>query len=80
MLATAFAKIEQGVGSSAMIRGNVAHLCIIDPFNGGANSKEGWLADIVATHPPTSKRAMFLQSMVLHPTTGESARVVPSQR
>ena len=80
VLATAFAKIEQGVGSSAMIRGNVAHLCIIDPFNGGANSKEGWLADIVATHPPTSKRAMFLQSMVLHPTTGESARVVPSQR
>jgi heat shock protein HtpX len=78
-LATALAKIEQGVGSSVMIRSNVAHLCIIDPFNGSANSKEGWLADIVATHPPTSKRAMVLESMVPHYTSGEPKRAVPFQ-
>jgi heat shock protein HtpX len=78
-LATALAKIERAVGPSVMIRGNVAHLCIIDPFDGGANSKEGWLADIVTTHPPTSKRAMLLESMVLHPTSAESAQAVPLQ-
>ncbi|MCX6145276.1 MAG: M48 family metalloprotease [Ignavibacteriales bacterium] len=78
-LATALAKIEQGVGSSVMIRGNVAHLCIIDPFNGSANSKEGWFADIVATHPPTPKRAMLLESMVPHYTSGESERAVSFQ-
>ena len=78
-VATALAKIEQGVGSSVMIRGNVAHLCIIDPFNGSANSKEGWFADIVATHPPTSKRAMLLESMAPHYTSGESERAVSFQ-
>jgi heat shock protein HtpX len=78
-LAAALTKIEQGVGSSMMIKGNVAHLCIIDPFNGSANSKEGWFADIVATHPPTSKRVMLLESMVPHYTSGESERAVPFQ-
>jgi heat shock protein HtpX len=79
-LATALAKMEQGAGSPVMIRGNVAHLCIIDPFNGSANSKEGWLADIVATHPPTSKRAIVLESMVSRYSSGESARAIPFQR
>jgi heat shock protein HtpX len=63
-LAAALLKIEQGAGSSIMIKGNVAHLCIIDPLNGAANSKEGWLADLLATHPPTTKRILVLESMV----------------
>jgi Zn-dependent protease with chaperone function len=79
-LATALAKIDRSVESSVMIRGNVAHLCIIDPFHGSANAKEGWLADIVATHPPTSNRIMVLESMVSQYASGKSVRVVPPQR
>jgi heat shock protein HtpX len=63
-LTEALLKIEQGAGSSVMIKGNVAHLCIIDPLNGAANSKEGWIADLLATHPPTPKRILALESMV----------------
>jgi heat shock protein HtpX len=63
-LAAALLKIQQSAGSSIMIKGNVAHLCIIDPLNGAANSKEGWLADLLATHPPTTKRILVLESMV----------------
>lgn len=62
-LARALAKIEQATGSATMLKGNVAHLCIIDPLNRAFNSREGWLADILATHPPTAKRILVLQSM-----------------
>jgi heat shock protein HtpX len=79
-LAAALAKIDRSVESSVMIGGNVAHLCIIDPFHGSANEKEGWFADIVATHPPTSKRIMVLDSMVLQYAAHEPEQVEPPQR
>ena len=63
-LARALTKIEQAVGTSTMLRRNTAHLCIIDPMNRAFNSKEGWFADILATHPPTAKRIFALESMV----------------
>jgi heat shock protein HtpX len=63
-LAHALTKIEQAVGTSTMLRSNTAHLCIIDPMNRAFNSKEGWFADMLATHPPTTKRILALESMV----------------
>lgn len=62
-LAAALGKLEQAAGSSTVIRRNVAHLCIIDPLTRTFNSAEGWFADMFATHPPTSKRILVLQSL-----------------
>jgi heat shock protein HtpX len=63
-LVTALQKIEQSTEPPTIIKGNVSHLCIIDPLNRKANSREGWFADLLATHPPTEKRILNLQSMV----------------
>ena len=62
-LAHALTTIERASGNATVLRGNVAHLCIIDPMNRAFNAKEGWLADLLATHPPTAKRIFVLQSM-----------------
>jgi heat shock protein HtpX len=63
-LIRALEKIERSAGTSKVFKGNIAHLCIIDPLNRAFNSREGWFADILATHPPTAKRILALQSMV----------------
>lgn len=65
-LAHALTTIEHAAGSATVLRGNVAHLCIIDPTNRAFNAREGWLADLLATHPPTAKRILVLQSMGSH--------------
>jgi len=62
-LIRALKEIERATGSSTILKSNIAHLCIIDPLNRTATSKEGWFADILAAHPPTSKRILALQSM-----------------
>jgi heat shock protein HtpX len=56
-------KIEQSTESSTIFKGNIAHLCFIDPLNRSLNSKEGWFADLFSTHPPTATRVFALQSM-----------------
>jgi heat shock protein HtpX len=65
-LAHALATIEHTAGDATVLRGNIAHLCIIDPKNRAFNAKEGWFADLLATHPPTAKRILVLQSMGSH--------------
>ena len=62
-LANALAAIEHAAGNATVLRGNVAHLCIIDPLNRAFTAKEGRLADLLATHPPTAKRILVLRSM-----------------
>ncbi|MCX6132347.1 MAG: M48 family metalloprotease [Ignavibacteriales bacterium] len=62
-LARALNTIEHAAGDATVLRGNIAHLCIIDPLNRDLTSKEGWLADLLATHPPTAKRLLVLRSM-----------------
>jgi heat shock protein HtpX len=65
-LAHALGTIEHAAGEATVLKGNIAHLCIIDPLNRAFNAKEGWLADLLATHPPTAKRIFLLQSMGSH--------------
>ena len=59
----AMKKIEQSPESPTIFKGNIAHLCFIDPLNRALNSKEGWFANLFSTHPPTAKRVFALQSM-----------------
>ena len=40
-----------------------AHLCIVDPSPGLLSSREGFLADVLASHPPIQQRIIRLQGM-----------------
>lgn len=62
-LASALEKIDARVGPTRSINQGTAHLCIADPKGRSLNSKEGWLADLFATHPPIDRRIEALRRM-----------------
>jgi heat shock protein HtpX len=62
-LASALEKIDAAVEPTRSIKKGTAHLCIANPLGGDINEKEGFLADLFATHPPIRKRIMLLKGM-----------------
>jgi heat shock protein HtpX len=62
-LASALAKIDNAAEPTRSFQKAIAHLCVVDPMGKNINSKEGWWADLFATHPPMKKRIMLLYSM-----------------
>lgn len=62
-LASALEKISSFTAPTRSINQGTAHLCIADPKGGSLNLKEGWFADLFATHPPIKKRIEALKQM-----------------
>jgi heat shock protein HtpX len=62
-LASALEKLEDASAPTESIKRGAAHLCIVDPVGRKMNAREGRAADLFATHPPTSKRIMWLKGM-----------------
>lgn len=62
-LASALEKLEGATGATASVSQGAAHLCIVDPSPGLMSSKEGFLADFVASHPPIRQRIIRLKGM-----------------
>ncbi|HEV8264046.1 MAG TPA: M48 family metallopeptidase [Gemmatimonadales bacterium] len=62
-LASALEKIENAAAPTIAIKRGSAHLCIVDPLGRRLTSREGWLADRFATHPPMSMRISRLKGM-----------------
>jgi heat shock protein HtpX len=62
-LASALQKIDSAADPTRSIKKGTAHLCIADPLGKSANEKEGFFADLLATHPPIAKRIMMLRAM-----------------
>jgi heat shock protein HtpX len=62
-LARALEKIEREHAPTAAIKQSCAHLCIADPLGRAVSSREGWLADTLATHPPMVMRVAKLKAM-----------------
>jgi heat shock protein HtpX len=62
-LANALEKIDSCIEPTRSINRGTAHLCIADPTGNSINLKEGWFADLFATHPPISKRIEILRQM-----------------
>jgi len=62
-LAGALEKIHSHAGPTRSISRGTAHLCIEDPQGRRLNSKEGWFAELFATHPPLEKRIEALKQM-----------------
>ncbi len=62
-LASALEKLEASTAATQSISRGAAHLCIVDPSPGLMSSKEGFLADFVASHPPIKQRIIRLRGM-----------------
>lgn len=71
-LASALEKIEGAVAPTKSIRHGSAHLCIADPLGRRVSIKEGFVADLLATHPPMARRIARLKQMAYqYEKTGE---------
>ncbi|MDA1082020.1 MAG: M48 family metallopeptidase [Gemmatimonadetes bacterium] len=62
-LASALEKIEHSAAPTKSIKGGVAHLCIADPLGRKLSAREGFVADMLATHPPMAIRVARLKAM-----------------
>ena len=91
-LASALQKIEREHAPTAAIAKGSAHLCIADPLGRAVTSREGWLADRLATHPPMALRVSRLRAMAYQeikrdaglvagnlPTASTASRHVPAK-
>ena len=75
-LAEALKKIELAVEPThAMNRGS-AHLCIADPVGRAMGLRDGFWADLWATHPPMSKRIAALHEMAFQ-SASPASRLPP---
>ena len=62
-LASALEKISSSAEPTTSINKGSAHLCIADPRGSALGMKEGWAADLLATHPPIFRRIESLKQM-----------------
>ncbi len=62
-LASALAKLEAAASPTRAITRGAAHLCIVDPAPGLLSSREGLVADALASHPPIRQRIIRLEGM-----------------
>lgn len=62
-LISALEKIHAAVGPTRKVSQGLAHLCIDDPKGSHMGSRQGFLADLLATHPPIGLRIEALKQM-----------------
>lgn len=62
-LASALEKIELAHDPTKSIKRGTAHLCIADPLGRAVGLREGWLPDLLASHPPMANRVAALREM-----------------
>jgi heat shock protein HtpX len=62
-LASALEKIEQFPGPTVSVKMGTAHLCITDPLGRTMGFRQGWLPDLLASHPPMTSRIAALRQM-----------------
>jgi heat shock protein HtpX len=66
-LASALEKIAASIAPTPSIKQGVAHLCIEDPRGRIVNERDGFFANLLATHPPVEKRIAALREMAYQP-------------
>ncbi|MGH7394220.1 MAG: M48 family metallopeptidase [Candidatus Methylomirabilales bacterium] len=62
-LAGALRKLEEAFAPTRSVNRGVAPLCIVDPLGLKASLREGFWADLFATHPPIAARIARLEGM-----------------
>jgi heat shock protein HtpX len=77
-LAAALGKIEHAAAPTKSIRHGTAHLCISDPLGRRVTNRQGFVADLLATHPPMAVRVARLKRMAYqYAKTGELVEPAP---
>jgi heat shock protein HtpX len=66
-LASALEKLEEASAPTASVKRGTAHLCIADPLGRAAGLREGFWADLFASHPPMARRIAALREMAYQP-------------
>lgn len=69
-LASALQKIHDAVAPTTRIKGGTAHLCIADPLGRRVTNRQGFVADLLATHPPMAVRIARLKAMAYQQAKG----------
>ncbi len=62
-LASALEKLGSASGATRAITRGAAHLCIVDPSERRLSEREGFLGDLLASHPPLGQRVIRLRGM-----------------
>lgn len=62
-LARALEKIEQAHAPTTSVKRGTAHLCIADPLGRAIGLRQGWMPDLLASHPPMANRITALRQM-----------------
>jgi heat shock protein HtpX len=62
-LAAALEKLEAAAEPTRTITRGAAHLCIVDPSASRLSSKQGFIADVFASHPPIGMRVSRLKGL-----------------
>lgn len=69
-LASALHKIEHAAAATTSIKRGSAHLCIADPLGRRLTNREGFLAELLGTHPPMAIRVAKLKAMAYQGDVG----------
>jgi heat shock protein HtpX len=77
-LASALEKLDSSTDPTHSITRGAAHLCIVDPSSSAIGSREGFLADVLASHPPIRQRIIRLKGMAYQQAKQEAVRAVAS--
>jgi heat shock protein HtpX len=62
-LARALEKIEHAHAPTGSVKRGTAHLCIADPLGKTVGLRQGWVPDLLASHPPMPNRITALRQM-----------------
>ena len=62
-LASALEKIDDAHAPTAAVKRGTAHLCIADPLGKAVGLRQGWVPDLLASHPPMANRIAALRQM-----------------
>jgi heat shock protein HtpX len=73
-LASALEKLSAAAAPTSAITRGAAHLCIVDPTHSAFASKQGFVGDLLASHPPIEQRVARLKQMAFQST----ARISPT--
>ncbi len=65
-LASALEKIDAAHEPTPSVKRGSAHLCIADPLGRAVGLRQGWLPDVLASHPPMANRITALKQMAYH--------------
>lgn len=78
-LASALEKLAAAASPTRAVTRGAAHLCIVDPAPGVLASRQGFFAEVLATHPPVRQRIIRLEGMAYQQAKrlGEPVAQVP---